>query len=638
MGREVDRRDFGVNRLTPARQNELTSKAAEVSDRLPDAHRVRINRFDPNTGNPSMVISEAAPTERGNYVQRAREHLGSISPVLGFEAAQPVEFVADPDVQQSSSGAVVVHLQQHYKGIPIFGAAQAVRFAPDGRLTETVGSSTTVGEKEVSPTLSVQDAVLAAAEHVAVPDADEQDDTDPFGERLELPSVDVSEYSPQVIEMDPGKAEQPAVLDAGPFSDNVAASLMWFPRSDELRLAWEVLITMPEYQEQYRVMVEAESGEILYCRQLVQAIAGRGNVYRVAGGNPRQMTDFPMPLEEYCLPNPEGLPSSFPEDWVANSETEGNSVQAHLGVSGPVAQGTVQQGVCKFDPADAIGDDQKVLNIFYFNCYMHDYFYLLGFREADGNFEKNNHGRGGAASDRVDARAHPGPVRGTANMLTPPDGSSPVMNMGLVSRTNRHTAFDSSVVFHEYMHGLTNRLVGGPQNVRALDAPQSGGMGEGWGDYIACTINNDAVVGAWVVDDARGIRELPYDSNFPDNFGALGTGRYAITSGKIPVHNIGEIWCATLMEMNRQIGSGLGVQLVVDALKLSPATPSFLDMRNAILTALDDKLSAGQLSTPDHQAATSGIWAAFAKFGMGPAANSDGASLSGIVADFQTPP
>ena len=45
---------------------------------------------------------------------------------------------------------------------------------------------------------------------------------------------------------------------------------------------------------------------------------------------------------------------------------------------------------------------------------------------------------------------------------------SPIMNMGLVTSTNRHTAFDSDVVFHEFMHGVTNRLVGGPLNARCF--------------------------------------------------------------------------------------------------------------------------------------------------------------------------
>jgi subtilisin-like proprotein convertase family protein len=92
------------------------------------------------------------------------------------------------------------------------------------------------------------------------------------------------------------------------------------------------------------------------------------------------------------------------------------------------------------------------------------------------------------------------------------------------------------------------------------------------------------------------------------------------------------------MEMNRNIGANLGVQLVVDALKLTPANPSFLDARDAILAALDDMLDGGNLDANEYETARRGIWEAFARFGMGPNAQSNGASLSGIVADFNTPP
>ena len=50
----------------------------------------------------------------------------------------------------------------------------------------------------------------------------------------------------------------------------------------------------------------------------------------------------------------------------------------------------------------------------------------------------------------------------------------------------------------------------------------------------------------------------------------MGTGRYTGEE-----HDLGEIWCATLMEMNRNIGKLLGLQLVVDGFKLTPANPSF---------------------------------------------------------------
>jgi extracellular elastinolytic metalloproteinase len=91
------------------------------------------------------------------------------------------------------------------------------------------------------------------------------------------------------------------------------------------------------------------------------------------------------------------------------------------------------------------------------------------------------------------------------------------------------------------------------------------------------------------------------------------------------------------MELTRRVGQPLAVQLVVDALKLARANPSFLDMRDAILTALDNQLTAGQLGQADHHAALAGAWGAFAKFGMGPAADCVGATLLGIVPDFDLP-
>ncbi len=635
MSREIDRRDFSADK-SEVRQSELESLASEVSQNLQGDHRIRITNFDAATGNPAAIISEDAPAEEGNYINRALAHVQAISGALGLVETQPTEFAAPPKEQTTSSGAKAVHLQQQYKGIPIFQAAQTVRFAPDHRLTETVGSSVTISEeKDVSPRLSVEEAVLAAARHVAEPEPDEREATDQFGEPLHPTSVDVSGYVPNVVTVLTDEARQPTVLGSGPFGDQITAKLTWFYLSeDDVRLGWEVDLTMPNYEGQYRTIVDANSGEILYCRQQARFVVARGNVYHVNGAEDRRMTDFPRPQEDYGVPSRDPLPNTpppFPGDWVEADAAVGNSVRAHLGAAGPTIKGTVKDGLLTFDPDDPTGDEQKVLNIFYFNCYMHDYFYLLGFRETDGNFQRDNFGRGGFGGDPVDARAHPGAVNGTANMLTLSDSKAPIMNMGLVTSTGRHTAFDADVVYHEFTHGVTNRLVGGPLDERSLDAPQSRGMGEGWSDYIACTINETTVAGAWVVDSPDGIRGFPYDSNFPDNFGDLGTGRYR------EEHNVGEIWCAALMEMNRNIGADLGVQLVVDALKLSPTNPSFLEMRDSILAALDDMLTAEKLDPDAHAAARSGIWTAFAKFGMGPGARSNGASLSGIVADFDTP-
>jgi extracellular elastinolytic metalloproteinase len=631
MSREIDLRQRLGARLTSQRESSLREAAREVSRALPGDQEVRIERFDATTGNPAVVVTEAGPAAGDDFVRRALEQVRGLEGVLGSGPGQPAEFAADPVVQETTSGARAVNLQQLYRGIPIYDAALKVRFFPDSRRTEVVGRTVTVeADVVVSPTLTAEDAVRRAAEHVSRPTPGEEDRRDPFGQPLVEPQIDLSAFEPRVVAAFPDKPDMPTVFDAGAFGEPIRASLIWFPL-ERLRLAWEVLLTLGDFDGQYRAIVDAETGELLFCKQLVVTVLGRGNVYRVDGGSARQMTEFPLALDEYGLDAAAGLPPGFPDDWIEDSSAAGNTVFAHLGDSGPTIQGQPAAGRVVFDPADPTGDDQAVLNLFFFNCYMHDYFYLLGFRERDGNFQLQNLGRGGVGSDRVDARSYPGPVSGTASMATPADGSGPVMRMGLVESTNRHTTLDSTVVFHEYTHGVTNRLVGGPMNVRALDAPQSAGMGEGWGDYIACTITGRTVVGSWVVDDPAGIRAFPYDSNFPDSFEDLGTGRYT------EVHSVGEIWCATLMEANRNIGARLCVQLVVDALKLSPANPAFLDMRDAILAALDAQRSAGGLDEPAYRTTRDGLWRAFAKFGMGPDASSNGALLDGIVADFTVP-
>jgi extracellular elastinolytic metalloproteinase len=633
MSREVDVRDSSVNRATSARMNKLTSMASDATTK--DLN-VSISRFSPVTGNPELMASVPAASEKVNFVQRALDHVQRLSRPMGLAATQSAEYMPDPNYQTTSSGAVAVHLRQKYKGIKIFQAAQTVRFDPDGGIKETVGNTFTVSmDLPVSPRLSVEDAVLAAAKFVASPHADEQGAKDQFGEPVYLSSIDLTDFVPKVTAAFNNGPDRSTVLENGPFGDNIKANLEWFPLGDGLKLAWQVILTMPKSEGQYRVIVNAETGEILYSHQLMKSLVFRGNVFKVDGGQPRQMSDIPLPMNVYGLPPKMPMPPSppaFPWDWVESDSTAGNNVYAHLGDDGPTVKGSVKDGVLIFDNPDDKGDFQKVVNIFYYCNYMHDFLYVLGFREADGNFQKDSFNRGGQTGDRVDARSYPGAVEGTANMSTPADGKTPIMRMGLVTSTNRHTAMDSTVVFHEYTHGLTNRMVGGPMNDSALEADQSGGMGEGWSDYMACTINNMEVVGAWVVNNPDGIRQFRYDSNFPDNFGDIGRGRYD------EVHNIGEIWCATLLEMNRRIGKELTLDLVLDSLRLAPANPSFIDMRDSMLAALEHMLTApNPMSPADYDKAKKGMWAVFAKFGMGVGAKSNGPTLDGVVGSFEIP-
>lgn len=197
MGREIDKRNFQSSKLTEERISSLNSFANKVSASLAGNERVTITMFDQTTGNPAKIKSNEAPAQKGNYIKRALDYLQTISAPLGFEPTQPVEFTASPNYQEGSSGAVTVHIQQDYKGIPVFQAAQAVRFNPDGSLDETVGNTVSIIEgKKVNPALSAIQATLAAAKYVAEPD-DESHETDGFGQPVIRQRVDLTDFNPR---------------------------------------------------------------------------------------------------------------------------------------------------------------------------------------------------------------------------------------------------------------------------------------------------------------------------------------------------------------------------------------------------------------------------------------------------------
>jgi extracellular elastinolytic metalloproteinase len=182
------------------------------------------------------------------------------------------------------------------------------------------------------------------------------------------------------------------------------------------------MLAMPDYEGLYRILIDTQNGEVLYCHQLVNSAVARGNVYRVDGGDPRQMTAFPRPIADYDVPATGNLPSSFPDDWVTKDETAGNNVIVTNQSTGKTFTGTKVNGVLTFDPTNQTGNDQRLLNAFYLCNFMHDYFYLLGFREANGNFQQDNYGRGGLQSDRVKVLVYSNQFDGTALLQPDIDG------------------------------------------------------------------------------------------------------------------------------------------------------------------------------------------------------------------------
>jgi len=295
------------------------------------------------------------------------------------------------------------------------------------------------------------------------------------------------------------------------------------------------------------------------------------------------------------------------------------------------------------DPSEYL--DASTSNLFYWNNIIHDVFWQYGFDEASGNFQENNFNRGGLQNDAVQANCQDGAGFNNANFATPPDGSRPRMRMYVWSYSNpyRDGDLDSGIIIHEYSHGISNRLTGGPSNVNCLPGGEPGGMGEGWGDWFATVLRQRPTydrsilfaMGAYDVDDDYGIRNYPYTTNLNVN---PETYEYITYAGYAGVHAKGAVWAGILWETYWNLVDEIGFSTdwylgeggnneilrdVVDGLKLQPCLPNFVDARNAILQADEINYSGRNLCL---------LWRGFAKRGLGEGA------VGGGTESFVVPP
>jgi extracellular elastinolytic metalloproteinase len=296
--------------------------------------------------------------------------------------------------------------------------------------------------------------------------------------------------------------------------------------------------------------------------------------------------------------------------------------------------------------------DASTSNLFFWNNIIHDCFWHYGFNEVSGNFQENNLGRGGLGNDAVQANCQDGSGYNNANFATPPDGQRPRMRMYIWSRTvpYRDGDLDSGIIIHEYGHGISIRLTGGPQNVNCLTGGEAGGMGEGWGDWWATALRqrNDYTeddhfaMGGYDTNTANGIRKFVYTTDMSVN---PETYSYITRSGYEGVHAKGEVWCGILWECYWNFVKAYGftdswyplpgnkgdhkgniriLKDVVDGLKLQPCRPTFVDARDAIIAA-----------HRAHYGNDDGVcllWRGFAKRGLGINA------VAGGVESFTLPP
>ena len=418
--------------------------------------------------------------------------------------------------------------------------------------------------------------------------------------------------TPAFAETRPRRSKADAVAYANPVApelEEVLSELNVVRVGDAARLAWHVYAEVgPE--EWYELLVDAHTGELLL-RHNLYVHQAQGTVYTEAPDKgARVLVSFVGDTT---------INTSF--GWMGTSTvTTGNNVEAYLdrdannspdttsgnGLSNGHAFAANQNFTFPFSTTVDPRTQQAavVTNLFYYNNVMHDFSYGLGFTETARNFQTNNYGRGGLGNDSVRAEAQDGSGTNNANFATPPDGQRPRMQQYLFTSPNpdRDSSMDGDVVFHEYGHGISNRLIGNGST--ALSGTQSGAMGEGWSDYWATTLNGDGAVGEYSTGNPNGIRRAAY--TVP---AATVHDSYAdVCAGGCQVHRDGEVWAATLWDLRTQLGAAVTDRLVLNGMKFTPTRPSFLNARDGILQA-DQNLNGG--------ANNCAIWTVFARHGMG---------------------
>lgn len=560
-----------------------------------------------------------APAERIalGFIARHRDLFGLSS--ADVRALELRRVVADP-----GTGARHAMFQQRLDGLPVFLAGLGVHLDATGRVLSVSGNTeplTGVVRPDAGQAgwMAPSEALARAAAHAG----------------LGLAGADV----PEATSVDPEGIVRFARKPGSPLASEPWASRAWFPQGGDARPAWVVTVDASRAPggSWHQVVLDAGTGELLHRFNLVRHAATEGLVFRQ---DPDMGSQVVVPFVDGEVLRDDASPFG----WSAAGRTTGNNCDAKddlaadnedtEGWRAEAATGPPLSFSFPFQDDPSLDLSASITNLFYLNNWLHDRLARMGFDEASGNFQAVNASGQGRGGDPVRVDAQDGSGRNNANFGTPPDGFPPRMQMFVWTFTNpwRDSGFDGSVVTHELLHGVSNRMVGlAARHAGCLGGPQGGAMGEAWSDFFPCSFWDTPVVGAYVVGNPiRGIRRAPYDA-YPYDYGQL------CNQGGFEVHRDGEIWAAILWDLRElfiarhglQRGRCLVERLVLDGMKLAPCDPTYVDMRDAILLAARLRGDSGDECL---------LWQGFAARGLGVAAVSQPACTSAADASFDVPP
>lgn len=630
-----------TNRVLPT--DVQLDAAQSLAERSESGVRIK---WDPLFGTPSSIVKDQGYlTEASTYSadKIALNWIKKNSEMFGLTLEEVNNLNITRNYKMPGTNLQPVTFQQTFDGIEsVYGGRLIVAVNSDGKVLSVTGN------------LSRSKELLADFELSS---------TDALNEVLSLEAPNL-EYTPTII----GEEKGWEVFDGAdilPTKQRVKKAT--FVTKDGVRPAYRVLF-IEELDKGYEIVIDAETGEQLYKRSLVDhLLEPEGSIFENYPDAPDGGTQV---IKSFT-----GDPNASPNGWLIPGTnlgvtTFGNNADSYanwsnfLAPADQVIRPVNALGKFNYTFKDAwkktegetvppsYAEDVKsaATSLFYHHNLFHDYYYNLGWTEAAGNLQLSNFGNGGMDGDPILGLVQAGAVSGgeptytgrdNAYMLTLPDGIPAWSGMflwepisGAFEGEYADGDFDAGIIYHEYSHALSNRLVAGGE---ALGSHQSGSMGEGWGDWYGMHylvkegLQEKPVVGGYVTGNhKRGIRGYSLDEA-PYNFGDIG---YDIVGPE--VHSDGDIWAAILWHMREELidqfgkdtGEEVAEKLVMDAMPISVPNPSMEDMRTAIITAAFERYEGEYYDA---------LWTAFSQRGLGVNAFSNGGNDTNPVPAFNHP-
>lgn len=429
------------------------------------------------------VAAVGALTERELLVAHARAHLRDEAKALRL-TGELIEDARVADAQFNGDGPAIVRFRQRVDGVEVFHRSLNVLLDRSYRPIAVSGYFATDFDRAATRAfaLSGAQAIANAWTHLG----------GSLSATALLPSRQTGEWQWYA---------RPLVSGTHWFEREPRARAVYYPRAGALEPAYHVELFAKARVNgnlmAYGLVVSAVDGKVLHRDNLkADAEAPTAFSYRTfADAQTLQPFDSPVgneyapfpgrssrdrpertvvPTQLVTLPHA-GIKTDDP--WLAAdaTQTTGNHVDACIdqydqgvntpagGLAVPPPVNSCLEGVepraattganafdydiqADTDPSTDAAKNGAVVNLFYMNNWLHDFWYNHGFDEVSGNAQKSNYGRTGyeldpitgeetdtevGADDPVLAQGQDASGRNNANMATPADGSSPVMQQYL---------------------------------------------------------------------------------------------------------------------------------------------------------------------------------------------------------------